>query len=73
MPQPHDYDCTLCGDDIPPARYKLGYRTCMMCGEEAARAIRAAWCVAPLHKSNYMLITDRRDLAGLNNKGGIVK
>ena len=73
MPQPHDYDCTLCGDDIPPARYKLGYRTCMMCGEEAARAIRAAWCVAPMHKSNYMLITDRRDLAGLNNKGGIVK
>jgi hypothetical protein len=73
MPQPHDYDCTLCGDDISPARYKLGYRTCMMCGEEAARAIRAAWCVAPLHKSNYMLITDRRDLAGLNNKGGIVK
>lgn len=73
MPQPHDYDCTLCGDDILPARYKLGYRTCMMCGEEAARAIRAAWCVAPMHKSNYMLITDRRDLAGLNNKGGIVK
>jgi hypothetical protein len=73
MPQPHDYDCTLCGDDISPARYKLGYRTCMMCGEEAARAIRAAWCVAPMHKSNYMLITDRRDLAGLNNKGGIVK
>ena len=73
MPQPHDYDCTLCGDDIPSARYKLGYRTCLMCGEEAARAIRAAWCVAPLHKSNYMLITDRRDLAGLNNKGGIIK
>ena len=73
MPQPHDYDCTLCGDDISPARYKLGYRTCLMCGEEAARAIRAAWCVAPLHKSNYMLITDRRDLVGLNNKGGIIK
>jgi hypothetical protein len=26
-----------------------------------------------LHKSNYMLVTSRADLAGLNNKGGIVR
>jgi len=26
-----------------------------------------------MHKSNYMLITDRADLVGLNNKGGLVK
>jgi hypothetical protein len=26
-----------------------------------------------MHKSNYMLITNRADLIGLNNKGGLVK
>ncbi len=31
------------------------------------------WCIAPLHKSSYMLITNRQDLVGLNNKGGLVK
>jgi hypothetical protein len=29
--------------------------------------------VAPMHKSNYMLITNTDDLVGLNNKGGLVK
>jgi len=65
--------CNTCGDEVGTARYALGYRVCLFCGEEAAQTARAAWCVAPMHKSNYMLITDRRDLAGLNNKGGLVK
>ena len=65
--------CTVCGDDIEPKRYAIGYKTCLMCGEEHARAERMGWCIAPMHKSNYMLITNRDDLAGLNNKGGIVK
>jgi len=26
-----------------------------------------------MHKSNYMLITNRDDLLGINNKGGLVK
>lgn len=47
--------------------------TCLPCGEQEARAERAGWCVAPMHKSNYMLITNRQDLAGLNNKGGLVR
>jgi hypothetical protein len=72
MPQPHDYDCTLCGDDIPSARYKLGYRTCMMCGEEAARAIRAAWCVVQEYgKGAYQLVTPtaaRQTLRETNQK-----
>jgi hypothetical protein len=29
--------------------------------------------VANLHKSNSILITDRRDLIGINQKGGLVK
>ena len=65
--------CKLCGDDIEPKRYALGYRVCLWCGEDEAKAERASWCVAPMHKSNYMLITRSEDLAGLNNKGGIVK
>ena len=65
--------CPQCGDDIDPRRVALGRRLCLPCGEEHARQERQSWTIAPLHKSNYMLITDRRDLHGLNNKGGLVK
>lgn len=65
--------CPHCGEPVNPKRAALGYRTCLPCGEQDARAERAGWCIAPLHKSNYMLITNRQDLAGLNNKGGLVK
>lgn len=65
--------CCCCGDGVEPARWLLGYRVCLWCGEEQAKQERMGWCVAPMHKSNYMLITDRRDLTGLNNKGGLVK
>jgi hypothetical protein len=65
--------CSHCGEPVNPKRAALGYRTCLPCGELDARAQRAGWCIAPLHKSNYMLITNRQDLAGLNNKGGLVK
>jgi hypothetical protein len=65
--------CIQCGDNVPAKRAALGYRICMFCGEENAIAERKSWCVAPMHKSNYMLITNRDLLAGLNNKGGLVK
>ena len=29
--------------------------------------------IAPMHKSNYVVITNREDLKGLNNKGGNVR
>ena len=65
--------CRECGDSINPQRYSLGYRVCLFCGEAMAHAERQRWCVAPMHKSNYMLITNRADLLGINNKGGLVK
>ena len=65
--------CVQCGDRVPAARWALGRHLCMPCGEQSARAARSSWCVAPLHKGNYLLITDRRDLIGLNNKGGLVR
>ena len=65
--------CRTCGDTYAPRRQAAGYAICLPCGEDAARTERRSWCVAPMHKSNYMLMTDRADLRGLNNKGGLVK
>ena len=63
--------CLLCGDTFKWARFKLGYRLCLDCGEEQAKTVTRT--VAPMHKSNYVLITNMEDLKGLNNKGGLVK
>ena len=64
-------ECPQCGDDIDPRRVALGYGLCLMCGEEAAREERTHWTIVPMHKSNYVLLTDRNDLKGINNKGGL--
>lgn len=67
----HQTTCCTCGDKIAPRRAELGYRLCLPCGEEAATIERRSWTVAPMHKSNYMLLVDRADLLGINNKGGL--
>lgn len=66
-------ECPRCGDDVPAARAALGYRLCLWCGEEEAKAERRSWTVVPMHKSNYVLLTDKRDLHGINNKGGLFR
>ena len=68
-----EFNCCWCGDDVEPRRWALGYRACLYCGEELARQERKSWCVAPMHKSNYVLVTNPADLLGINNKGGLVK
>jgi len=45
--------CTWCGADVSLPRWDLGYRVCLVCGEEQARQEREDWCIAPMHKSNY--------------------
>jgi hypothetical protein len=65
--------CPRCGDDIDPRRTALGYRLCLWCGEDEAKAERRSWTVVPMHKSNYVLLTDKRDLHGINNKGGLFR
>ena len=65
--------CMFCGEYLSKGRWELGYRSCLLCGEEQARQERQSWCVAPMHKSNYMLFTDKDLLVGLNNKGGLVR
>jgi hypothetical protein len=63
--------CIKCGDHVLDARYQLGYATCLKCGEVDARNKKHT--IAPMHKSNYMVITNQEDLKGLNNKGGNVR
>ena len=63
--------CIKCGDHVLHQRYKLGYTTCLKCGEVDARKTKHT--IAPMHKSNYMVITNKLDLQGLNNKGGNVR
>lgn len=65
----HWFECG-CGDDIAPERARLGYKTCLKCGEKAARQVKH--CVVPMPKSNYILVTDYSLLVGLNSshKGG---
>jgi len=60
------YLCVVCGGFIAHARYKLGYKTCIECGEDAAKQVKH--CIAPINKSNYMYISDLSQLKQLNPK-----
>lgn len=64
-------ECIICGEEFALDRWALGYKTCMPCGEKASKLVTR--CVVPMHKSNYVLLTDVSDLKGINNKGGLVK
>ena len=63
--------CIYCGISVPLARHGLGYETCMECGEQQARKVKH--CIVPMHKSNYIVVTNREDLKGINNKGGFYR
>lgn len=59
----------LCRDCYTPfavERFRLGYTTCLDCGDTAARQV--VFTTAPINKSNYMLITDINTLKQLNPK-----
>jgi hypothetical protein len=58
--------CVECGDDYPDARLKLGYRTCLPCGDAHARDVK--WAAVPMSKSNYVLVTNPLELKQLNPK-----
>lgn len=51
-------------------RCRLGFDTCLRCGELVAR--EKVHCVVPMHKSNLVVISpNERDLLkGISNKGG---
>ena len=60
--------CRVCGDGVDERRWLLGFKLCLLCGEEQARQDRMGWCIAGINKSNPMLITDRETLKQLNPK-----
>jgi hypothetical protein len=68
-----EISCFTCTAPIAPARWKIGYRICLGCGENRAIQARRRWCIVPMHKSNYFLCVDPDDLKGINNKGGLVR
>ena len=60
--------CRVCGTKVPHGRLSLGNDTCLVCGEVEARKVKHT--VVPLHKSNYIVVSNKEDLKGINNKGG---
>jgi hypothetical protein len=64
-------ECRRCKLDMQPGRAALGYVICRVCSEVAGP--KPTRTVVPLHKSNYILVTSRDDLLGINNKGGMVR
>jgi hypothetical protein len=61
----YGFDCE-CGEEVDARRIALGYQTCLICGDKEAKARR--FTIAPINKSNYMMITDRELLKQLNPK-----
>ena len=60
--------CSSCGAYYSKKRLEAGFNTCLDCGETQARRVKHT--IAPMHKSNYVVISDKADLKGINNKGG---
>lgn len=61
-------DCPECGGFVHPKRIALGYFLCLKCGEAKAISARRTWTVAPMNKSNYILVTNKDVLKQLNPK-----
>ena len=62
-----DACCVLCGTRYPRARLLLGYVTCLSCGDKDAKKVKH--CIVPMHKSNYIPVTDPKLLVQINSKG----
>ena len=61
--------CRICDDEISPARWEIGKRVCLECGEEQAREERMSWCIAPIsNKAGYTRVTDYSLLKQINPK-----
>ena len=58
--------CCTCGDDYPLPRLALGYRTCLSCGESAARLVKFTVMI-PFSKGAYQVVS-REDIKHTNPK-----
>lgn len=61
----YGFECE-CGEEVDARRVVLGYQTCLRCGDVEAK--QRKFTVAPINKSNYMMITDLTQLKQLNPK-----
>ena len=61
----YGFECE-CGEEVDASRVVLGYQTCLRCGDVEAK--QRKFTVAPINKSNYMMITDLTQLKQLNPK-----
>lgn len=69
--RPDTYECTNdnCLELIHPARYALGYKFCLACGDREAVRQRKLWCIAPIsNKAGYTRVTDYELLKQINPK-----
>jgi ribosomal protein L37AE/L43A len=66
-----EFVCVVCSSPVNQHRWELGYHWCKPCGEASAKRIKRT--VVPMHKSNYILVTNLEDLKGINNKGGFYR
>ena len=67
----HRPECIECGESFQHERKAIGYDTCTSCGDEDARLVKHT--IVPMHKSNYVVVSDKADLKGINNKGGFYR
>lgn len=58
--------CPVCDEPVAQGRLNLGYETCCNCSTERRRK---NFTVVPMHKSNYMLVTDLSLLTQLTRPG----
>lgn len=58
--------CAQCGCLYPAARRNLGYRTCLDCGDIAARQVKFTVMI-PFSKGAYQVVS-REDIAHTNPK-----
>lgn len=66
MSQPDNATCVTCGCQFSPRRAALGYKTCLTCGEASAREVKHT--IINGHKQGYMVVSNRAELIGINNK-----
>ena len=61
--------CKTCKEvEVSKPRLLLGYRVCLSCGEKDARQV--VHTIVPMHKSNYVVISNYDELVSINTKGG---
>jgi hypothetical protein len=62
----YGFECA-CGEEVDVRRIKLGYTTCLLCGDKEARE-RKFVVQIPYSKGAYQYIHDPKDLSITNPK-----